>query len=62
MNDDATIRSLLKSLNEESSRVLEFQSSARKWQSKASLQSKEIERLTKQVESLRAQLKKEGEQ
>ena len=55
MSNEETISSLLRHLNQE-------ESNARKWQSKASLQSKEIERLTKQIESLRAQLKKEGEQ
>ena len=53
MNENVTISSLLHSLNEESSRVLEFQALAQKWQSKAALQATEIKRLTAQVERLR---------
>ncbi len=53
MTENVTISSLLHSLNEESSRVLEFQALAQKWQSKAALQATEIKRLTDQVERLR---------
>ena len=46
MNDNATISSLLNSLNNEAA-------NAQKWQSKAALQADEIKRLTERVNRLR---------